>query len=361
MNEINNLNNFKQMKKILWIFIAVLTIISACNSPKTEENKTTNNIDTTVYSVKTIVIEKQQIAKSINYTANLIAFEEINYAPASPGRIEEIYVEVGDRISKGSTIARMDKTQLIQAEEQYMNAKSNFLRMDTLYKLNSVPKQQYEAVKTQYEVAKSSYEFLSKNTTLTSPINGVVTGKYFENGELYSGAPNTTSGKAAIVTIMQINPLKAVINLSEKFYTLVKNGMQANVKVDIFPDRDFKAQVYKIHPTINSSTRTFEVELTVNNSDEKLRPGMFARVDMGLGETEAFVVPAITVVKQEGTNNYFVFKANDDNTADKILIDLGTRYDDKIEIISDKIKEGDKIIFAGQNNLLNGSKIKIVQ
>lgn len=360
-NEFGNLINFKKMKKISWIFIVGLLIISSCTPPKTEENKTENYVDTTVYPVKTIVLEKQQIARTISNTSNLLAFEEINYAPASPGRIEEIYVEVGNRVSKGGIIARMDKTQLIQAEEQFMNAKSNFHRMDTLYKLNSVSKQQYEAVKTQYEVTKSSYEFLSKNTTLTSPINGIITGKYFENGELYSGAPNTAAGKAAIVTIMQINPLKAIINLSERYYPLVKNGMEAVVRADVFSNREYKAQVYKIHPTINSDTRTFSVELTINNGDETLRPGMFARVNMGLGETEALVVPAITVVKQDGTNNYFVFKANSDNTAEKILVNIGVRYDDKIEIISDKINEGDKIIIAGQNSLLNGSKIKVVQ
>lgn len=351
------------MKRTSWIFFAVLTIISAsCNRSKNEQKTVNNNnIDTTVYPVKVIPLEKQKVTINVHYTANLVAFEEVNYAPASPGRIEEIYVEIGNKVSKGSIIAQMDRTQLIQAEEQFQTAKSNFLRMDTLYKLNSISKLQYETVKTQYEVSKASVEFLRKNTTLYSPINGVITGKYFENGELYAGVPNTAAGKAAIVTIMQIDPLKAIINLPERYYPLMKKEIEALAQVDIFPDKEFKAKVYKIYPTVNSSTRTFPVELTINNSNEILRPGMFARISMNLGEAESLLVPANALVKQEGTNNFYIFLAQENNTADKIIVETGSRYDDKIEIISDKVKEGDKIIVTGQDRLFKGSRISIVK
>jgi multidrug resistance efflux pump len=108
----------------------------------------------------------------------------------------------------------------VQANEQLQMAQANFERMDTLHKLNSISQQQYEAAKTQYEVSKANVDFLTKNTTLVSPINGIVTGKYFESGELYSGAPNTAAGKAAVVTLMQISPLKTRINISEILYLL---------------------------------------------------------------------------------------------------------------------------------------------
>ena len=188
-------------------------------------------------------------------------------------------------MAKGDVIARMEKTQLMQASEQLQNARSNFERMDTLYKLKSISEQQYEAAKTQYEVIKSNVDFLTRNTTLVSPINGIVTGKYFESGELYSGAPNTAAGKAAVVTLMQINPLKAKINISEKYYPLIRKGMKANVTVDIYPQREFRGEIFRVYPTISAETRTFTVELVINNADEVLRPGMFARVSLDLGET----------------------------------------------------------------------------
>ncbi len=346
--------------RILSVLILAASVALSCSQKPATEN-TVSAADTTVYRVKTMTLEKQKIAQDIEYTASLLPYEEIHYAPASPGRIESINVEVGTHVRKGDVIARMERTQLQQANEQFENARSNFERMDTLYKLNSISKQQYEGAKTQYEVAKSSVDFLNKNTTLVSPINGIVTGKYFESGELYSGAPNTSAGKAAIVTLMQINPLKLMVNISEKYYPATKKGIKATVTVDIFPGKTFKAEISQIYPTISPDTRTFPVEIIINNPSEVLRPGMFARVALNLGEIEALILPAIAVQKQEGTNDRYVFIADGSNIAHKVPVQVGTRYDDKLEVISSEIKEGDQVIIAGHDKLLDQSHITIIQ
>jgi len=348
------------MKRYFSLLILLSVFFASCNNEK-KNDANVPTADTTVYRVKTMVLEKQNIAQKIEYTASLLPFEEINYAPAAPGRIDQINVEVGTRVNKGTVIARMDRTNLNNASEQLQSARSNFMRMDTLHKLNSISDAQWEAAQTQYEMAKTNVDFLVKNTTLVSPINGIVTGKYFQSGELYSGVPNTAAGKAAIVTLMQINPLKAKINISERYYPLIKLGMKAAIGVDIFAEKTFQGVVFRIYPTISSDTRTFPVELTIPNSDEKLRPGMFARVSLDLGEATAIVVPATALVKQEGTNNHFVFIAGKDNVAHKIEVEIGTRFDDKMEIISEKVKEGDQIIIAGQNKLMEGSHISVVK
>lgn len=346
--------------RIPFVLALAASLAFSCSS-KPAETATSATVDTTVYRVKTIVLEKQRIAQNIEFTANLLPFEEINYAPASPGRIEEIKVEIGSRVKKGDVIARMEQTQLMQAKEQLQNARSNFQRMDTLFKLNSISEQQYESAKTQYEVARTNADFLTRNTTLVSPINGIVTGKYFESGELYSGAPNTPAGKAAVVTLMQINPLKVTINVSERYYPVTRKGLKVQVKVDIFPGRNFPGEVSRIYPTVNSDTRTFPVEIIVKNDAELLRPGMFARVTLNLGEISALIAPAIAVIKQEGTNDRYVFLAGSENKAHKIPVNIGARYDDKIEIISDTIKEGDLVIVAGQEKLMDQTQISIVQ
>ena len=346
--------------KILLVLFLIISIVSSCNKKNTVENSAAM-ADTTIYRIKTMILEKKEISQNIEYTANLLPYEEINYAPASPGRIEEIMVEVGSRVGKGDVIARMERTQLQQATEQYHSARSNFERMDTLYKLNSISEQVYEGAKTQYEVSKSSYDFLTKNTTLVSPINAIVTGKYFESGELYSGVPNTSAGKAAIVTLMQINPLKIILNVSERYYPITKKGMKTTIKVDIFPDRSFTGEVSSVYPTISSDTRTFPVEIVVRNNDEVLRPGMFARVALNLGETSVLLLPAMAVVRQEGTNDRYVYLAESDSTARKVLVEIGERYDDQLEIISGEVKEGVRVIIAGQEKLLDNSKISIVE
>ena len=132
----------------------------------------------------------------------------MHLVPTTPGRIEKIFVEVGSRFSKGDMLVQMDQTQLRQANLQLKNLETDYKRLDTLQKVGSITQQQFDQASTQYEVAKTNVEYLGENTTLIAPFNGVVSGKYFENGEMYSGVPNTTAGKAAIISIVQINPLK---------------------------------------------------------------------------------------------------------------------------------------------------------
>lgn len=350
------------MKLHLKIATAVgMTIFfMACNGPKTNENVTVENPADRVLPVSVQKIEMQSITRTLDYTANLIPFTEIHAAPASPGRISKINVEVGSKIRKGQVLVEMDKTQLAQSQTQLENARYNFRQIDTLYQLGSIAEQQYEQAKTQYELAKSNVEFLKENTELLSPINGIVTGKYYEEGEMYSGAPNTQAGKAAIVSLMQIKPLKAVVNISQTYFPNIKEGMDTRVSTDIYPDKIFDGKVYKVYPTINTSTRTFLIEVEVKNNSEILRPGMFTNIKIDLNDDEILVVPAIAVLKQEGTNNRFVF-VNDNGTAKQVKVQLGKRIDDKIEIIAEGVNEGSEIVVQGQANLLNGSAINVVK
>ena len=154
---------------------------------------------------------------------------------------------------------------------------------------------------------------------MKSPFHGVVTGKYFEDGEMYSGAPTTQSGRSAVVTVMQVNPLKVNVSISEQYYPLIKNGMKAAVTADVYKNEVFTGTVFRIAPTINAVTRSFSVEIELPNRNEMLKPGMFVRVSMDLGEVETFVVPANTVMMQEGTNQRYVFTA-ENGKAKRIVV-----------------------------------------
>lgn len=342
----------------LLIFV-LATIFSACNN-LAEKGATVAQETEKIVPVKVERIEKKLVTRKLEYTANLIAFTEIYSAPASPGRISEIKVEVGSRVSKGQVIVEMDKTQLKQALAQFENARYNYNSIDTLYKLGSISEQQYEQAKTQYDIAKSNVDFLRDNTTLASPINGLVTGKYYENGEMYSGAPNTPVGKAAVVSLMQINPLKALVNVSQTYFPEIEKGMAVKITTDIYPNITFEGNIFKIHPTIDKNTRTFQVEVLVKNNSETLRPGMFANIEIELFEDKALLVKAITVLKQEGTNNRFVF-VNNNGKAKQVEVEIRNRYNDKIEIVANEIKEGDELIVEGQANLINGTKLNVVR
>jgi RND family efflux transporter MFP subunit len=354
------------MKKIVSLFTLSLIIASGCQmKDKKQTAFDPANVsagDTTglnVENVRILRVEKQKIARTIEYSSSIIAFEEVHLASASPGKIEQISVEIGDRVSKGDILVRMDPTQLQQARVNYQSTETDFLRLDTLNKVGGISKQQYDQMKARYEIAKSNYEFLQRNTILKAPFNGVISGKYFENGELYSGAPNTMAGKAAILSIVQINPVKALVNISENNYPLLKTGMNASVISDLYPDKTIIGQVMRVYPTIDPATRTFTVEVKIENRQELLRPGMFCRVSLNLGEDMALVVPAIAVLKTQGSNERYLF-LEENGIARRVVVMIGNRFDDKLELISDEVKEGSNIIVSGQARLVNGDQVNIV-
>jgi membrane fusion protein (multidrug efflux system) len=136
--------------------------------------------------------------------------------------------------------------------------------------------------------------------------------------------------------------------------------MKAEIIADVYKNEIFTGTIFRIAPTVNSGTRSFDTELELPNKGDRLKPGMFVRVSLDLGEIEAFVVPANTVLVQEGTNIRFVF-VEKNNIAERIEVIIGKRFDDQLEIISDNLKEGDKLVTEGQARLISGDKIEIVK
>jgi len=309
--------------------------------------------------VKVMPVSMTTIARTIDYTSTIQAFEEVNLAPSTPGRVDEIYVEVGDRVQKGQKLFLMDRTQYYANKIQLASLEKDLARLDTLLKMGSVKEQLYDQTKAQYEVMKTNVEFMEENTRLEAPFSGIITGKYLENGELYSGAPGM-SGKAAVVTLMQINPVKITISITEQYFPLIRNGMKVRIASDIYPDKSFEGTIFRVHPTIDPLSRSFSAEVRIANGSELLRPGMFARSFIDMGEEEAIVVPANAVLLQEGTNERYIFVV-ENGIAIRKPVTLGQRFDDRFEIADGALKEGESIITEGQARLNNGQKVEIAK
>jgi len=350
--------------RTLPVILISFLILSACSAKKNDDSSVsangTNSAGKAAVPVKVMTLAKTKIARTIDYTATVLPFEEVNMAPSTPGRIDKIYVETGDRVNKGDNLFLMDRTQLYQLKLQLSSLEKDLSRLDTLLKVGSVKQQAYDQMKTQYDVLKTNVDFMEENTLMKAPFSGVITGKYFENGEIYSGTPTTQTGRSAVVTLMQVNPLKVNVSISEQFYPLIRIGMKAIITADVYVNEVFAGRVFRKAPTINAATRSFITEVELPNRNDLLRPGMFVRVAMDLGEVETFVVPANTVMVQEGTNIRYVFVARE-GAASRVEVGIGKRFDDSLELISDVLKEGDQLITEGQARLITGDKIDVVK
>ncbi|MGQ8335916.1 efflux RND transporter periplasmic adaptor subunit [Sunxiuqinia sp. A32] len=349
----------KQLNTFIFILAISALSLTSCSDKKAEDGKKTNIEVAKAERVRTIILENQEITRTIEYTSTLVPFNIVHMAPTSPGRIEAINVEMGDKVRKGDELVRMNDAQLNQAMIQLNNLETDYSRLDTLKKLGSIAQQQYDQLKAQYEVAKENVQFLQKNTILEAPFNGVISGKYFEAGEMYSGAPVATVGKAAILSIIQVERLKAIVSISEKYFPSIHNGMEVSLQFDVYPGETFNGKIFRISPTINPQSRSFEVEVSVNNPTAKLRPGMFGRVTIGLEKTNANVLPALAILKMQGSNIRYLFVDNK-GKAKRIEVQLGKRYDDKVEVISDELKLGDRVIIEGQARLLDEMPIEVL-
>ncbi|MFV0290503.1 MAG: efflux RND transporter periplasmic adaptor subunit [Mangrovibacterium sp.] len=340
------------MRKILILAVSTL-LLASCGSKET----TTTTTESTKKPVKTTSVTRATIQVQENYTATINAYDKVYLAPNSPGRIKDVKVEVNDFVKKGQRVVDMDNSQLMQLEVNFANTEKEMARMDTLIKYGSVSQQVYDQTKAGYDAMKTSLNNLRENTVLNAPFSGIVTGRYYDDNEIYGGSPNV-NGKAAIVTIESIDRLKVEVNMSERFYPIVKNGLKTTLSTDIYPNEKFEGIVSLVYPTIDAATRTFTVEITIPNANSKLRPGMFAKVDVNLGEKETIVVPASTVMILDGTNQRYVFMEKD-GVAKFVKVEVGTRFDDKLEIISDQIKEGDHLVVSGQVNLNDGDAVEV--
>lgn len=337
------------MKNVLILpAIAVLFMLSGCGQTTGKQAATTNS-EERVEVVKVAKLEKTTISKSVDFKTTLEGYEQMNIAPSMTGKIEHIYVEVGSKVNKGDNLVRMDQNQYKTATLTYNNLVTEFERVKALRETGSVSQQTYDQTKLQLDQAKESLDFLEQNTYVKAQFQGVISAKNYEDGELYSGQ--------AILTLTQINTLKAFISVPETYFPIVKEGMKAVVSSSLY-DMEFTATIETVYPTIDPSSHTFQVKLRIPNGKELLRPGMYVNTTLALGEIDAIVVPYQSVLKLQGSNNRYVY-ANDNGRAKYVAVELGQRFDDKIEIISDELSEGDELVVVGQARLIDGVKLDI--
>jgi len=340
------------MNKIASITVLAAVIgFSGCGSKKaSKEDVNAKDSTQLVEIVEVLTLQKEKVAHVLTLSTTLQGYETMNVSPSMQGKIESIKVDVGSRVGKGQTLVVMDQNQLNTTRMAFTNLKEELARMEALHKTGSVSQQAYDQLKLRYDQTEETLAFLEKNTFVKAEFSGVISAKNYENGELFTGMP--------IVVLTQIGTLKALVNIPETYYPLVKTGKKVALKSDIYPDKEFTAVIETVYPTIDATTHTFQVKLKIANPKEVLRPGMFARTTMEMGEMETLLVPYQTVLKMQGSNERYIF-VNDNGIAKRVVVTLGQRFDDKIEIISDEIKEGDEVVRTGQAKLVTGVKIVV--
>lgn len=326
--------------------LAALTVISCGPKQETVTNEVREEL------VETSTISVSEIARVLDFSTTLEGYETVNIAPSMSGKIEHIYVNVGSSVSAGSMLVRMDQNQYNTTKLTFANLGVEMERMEALRESGAIAEQVYDKTKLSYEQTKESLAFLEKNTYVKAPFSGVISAKNYEDGELFAGQP--------ILVLTQISTLKALISIPESYYPYLKAGMKVDVQSEIYPDQVFPATIEIVYPTIDPASHTFQAKLRIPNGSGKLRPGMYAKTKMSMGMAKAMVIPYQAVQKLTGSNDRYIFIAKD-GVAKRIFVKLGQRFDENVEVISDELAEGDKLVTVGQARIVDGSVLKITK
>ena len=337
------------MNKIVTILASMALVVSMASC--SEEQTTVQEVEK-VEKVQVMKLAATEIEREVILPTTLEGYDNMKVSSSVSGIIDEILVNVGDRVSKGQLLVKMDPTQYTTTKLTYANLGVEMSRMEALKAAGSISQQIYDQTKTQYEQVKEQLALYESNTFVRADFAGVISAKNFENGELCAGQP--------ILQLTQINMLKAFVNVQENYFPYLKKGMKLNITSEIYPDKVFEAIIETVFPTIDPSSHTFSVRIQIPNASETLRPGMYVSTSIPVGKVKGMLVPYQSVLKLIGSNERYVF-VNDGGKAKRVTVTLGKRFDRDVEIISDELKEGDELIVVGQGRLVDGVKLEIVK
>ncbi|HHU57093.1 MAG TPA: efflux RND transporter periplasmic adaptor subunit [Bacteroidales bacterium] len=322
-------------------------IMSACGT-KAEEAVEAERVE----NVKVTALKERTVTRELKLSTTLEGYETVNVSPSVTGTIEKIMVEVGDRVKAGQLLVRMDQTQLNTTRLTMNNVALEYERVKLLRETETVTQQAYDQAKMAYDQTRENLAFLEANTFYKAPIGGVISARNYEDGELYSGTP--------ILVLTQTHQLKALISIPERYVPQIKEGMSLQVESDVYPGETFPASIEIVYPTIDPGTHTFMAKVKIPNADNRLRPGMFVRTHLQVGEATALMVPYQAVLKLTGSNERYVF-VHEQGAAKRVRVTLGQRFDSLIEVESDELQPGDELVTVGQARLVDGVKLNVIQ
>jgi len=345
------------MKKIVLI-LALTSLFISCGKDKAEV-KTIDDIQKQKgVPVKVKVIKKTNLTKWEEYNGTLRGSSEVNVVPSLGDRLEKIFVKVGDYVKKDQIIAKYEKDNVQaknnQAKIAYENSKLLFERMQKVYKSGSISKQDFDNITAKYEVDKQNYYSSNKVLNIKAPISGYITDIYIDDNRKILDPK-----KNAICRISNTKKMKIKVFIDEDIVKYIKKGDKVKILWDAYKDIIFKGKITTVSLSSTEKARGFAVEIEVNNSDNKLKSGIFVNVLFKTLNKNNIISISKQAIRVDDNLQKFVFVSNG-KTAKKQIVKTGKDNGIDIEILSG-LNVGDNLITEGIKFLKDGLKIKVIK
>jgi len=335
-------------------------------------------------TVEIATAKRASISAELTVVGNLIGETTVSVAPRAAGRLEEVSVRLGDRVSRNQRIAKIEDFELVQQIKQQEAAqevsqatirqrdadlglaKTNLDRSKSLFERQLIAKQVLDDTESRYQSAQAQLDLAraqaqqSKsrldelkinlgNTIITSPVTGFVSRRLVDPGA-------SVGQNAPIVEVVDISLVRLIANVVEKDLKQLQSGDTTRVQVDAFPGETFTGRIARVSPVLDQATRTAPIEIEIPNPTNRLKPGMYARVGITLDtKKDALVVPANALVDLGGRRGVFQPLSE---TAVFRAVQVGTEQGDIVEILGG-LTEGAEVITTGAGQLRDGDRIVI--
>lgn len=355
------------MKRVIIIIVVIAVALGAIayvlsnNKKKNEEKTAFIAQGGGAVAVRIAEVEKKAVNLDFSANGNFIPKQELNFLSENAGRVTAIYVDEGDRVSKGQVLARVDaeiiNTDRETAEANYQNAIKDEARYQSSFQTGGVTQQQLDQAKLNSRNAKlrlqASQRKLS-DANIKSPINGIVNKRYIEVGAFVN-----TQG-TQLFELVDVSKLKLKVNVNESQVANLKVGDQIEIKSSVFPTDKFSGKVTFIAAKADA-TLNFPIEIEVDNSHKNtLKAGMYGTAIFKFPkQAPSILIPRTSFVGSVSSNQVFVLDKSN-NTAKTRTVVAGRILGDNVEIL-DGLKEGETVITSGQINLTEGTAVSIVK
>jgi len=354
----------KQITAIITVVAVIFIVIAVWP----ENKQTIDNQDDKVIKVMAEVIGTAKLAETIPVTGSFEALTSVEIVPEISGQLKRLRladntpVDIGVAVKAGQVIAVIDADSYLAqlAESQaaleaskvaLADAEREKKRIIRLFEGGSSTERARASVK-QAQAALARIRVTVDKATIEAPVTGIVSRKYVDEGNMVG--PSTS-----LVRIVQIETLKVLGGVSERYLPQLEPGKTpVQIETDAYPEDKFEGTVFRVGVAVDSVTRTGEVEIRVPNPDRKLKPGMFARMTIVVGEKEDVVVVPNSALIREYDNDY-VFVANG-GKARRRRLELGLSQGRYYEVLKG-LTAGDIVITHGQRQLEDGQMAEVVQ
>jgi len=360
-------------KRMMWMLIGTGIVFGGVFGMKWFGGKMMNqyfdNMPMPPSVISSATAKSEVWAASLSGVGSVVASNGADVTTESGGIIAALHFESGARVKKGDLLVSLssatERADLQRLQAQADLAKSEFARLERLYKLDAISKSELDRAQADLSAARAGADAQRAKLAqkqIRAPFSGQLGIRQVNVGQyLSAGTP--------IVSLQAINPVFVDFTLPEQDQARVQNGQTVTVVVDSQPGRTFSGVISAIEPLVDSKTRNFKVRARFDNADEALRPGLFARASIGLANTASVVtIPQTSVSYNPYGNSVYVIqsvkgKSADGKVTDELVvrrrfIKTGETRGDLV-VVTDGLKAGEQVATSGLLKLQNDSKVKI--